>query len=44
MKLSSFHKLVDHSNAEQSPASKINEFDISPKSKNPSPLKLKSFI
>jgi len=43
MKFSSFHKQVDHTNDEQSPASKIHEFDISPKSKNLSPVKLKSF-
>ena len=30
MKLSSFHKLVDHPNDEQSPGLKINEIDISP--------------
>jgi hypothetical protein len=44
MKLSSVHKQIDNTNdfTEQSPI--MNESDVSPYSKNLSPLKLKSFI
>ena len=44
MKLSSVHKQIDNTNdlTEQSPEFKMNESEVSPYSKNLSPLKLKS--